>query len=123
MKISLSPLLLFILLTMMSLYISCKNDKDDEPEICDTTDMSYSNDIAPIIESNCSSGCHNGSNPASGFLLSSYDDLKLKVDEGRLLGAIKRQPGFSAMPKDRNPLSNCNISKIEAWVLQGAINN
>ncbi len=114
---------IFVIAVLAFLAIqSCKKDEDTTPE-CNTMNVSFSQDILPIIESNCFNGCHNGSNPNSGFTLETYNDVKKKVDEGRLVGAVKRDPGFVPMPFNKAPLSDCDQSLIEAWVNQGAPNN
>jgi len=101
---------------------ACKKDENTTPE-CDTANVSFSQDILPILENNCFNGCHSGNNPSSGFTLETYNDVKKKVDDGRLLGAVKHEPGFVAMPLNRAPISDCNQSLIEAWISQGAPNN
>lgn len=112
-----------LILTLALLVVqACKKDKDLSPQ-CDTANVSFSQDILPILENNCFNGCHNGSNPNSGFLLETYNDVKKKVDDGRLLGAVKQEPGFVAMPLNRAPINACQQSLIEAWINQGAPNN
>jgi hypothetical protein len=94
---------------------------DDE---CVTEAMSYKNDILPILkDKGCTaSSCHNGSNPALGDL-NGYATLKVLADANRLLGAIKHEANFSAMPKGGSKMGDCEISKIEAWVNQGKKDN
>ncbi len=103
------------------LWAGCK--KEEGPEVCDTSAVSFSADVMPIIKSNCFSGCHNGSSPTGGFKLETYQDVKAKVDQGRLVGAVTHQPGFVPMPFNRQPLSQCEQDLIAAWVAQGALNN
>lgn len=95
---------------------------DGDSGACDTTNMSFSMDIQPIFNTNCT-GCHGGSNPQAGINLSNYSGVSNVLSANRLLGAIKHQAGFTAMPPSGNPLSTCKIDQIEAWVNQGAKNN
>lgn len=108
-------------LILMLCVSSCK--KDPDPSNCDTTAVSFSADIQPIIEQNCYNGCHSGANPTSGFLLTSYSAVKLKVDDGRLFGAVDHQAGFVAMPQIGSKLSDCNLDLIKTWIDDGAPNN
>lgn len=104
----------------------CSNDDDmpdPDPGDCDAENVSFSADIMPILQANCFNGCHSGSSPMSGFTLTTYSDVKAKVDEGRLYGAVAREPGFVEMPQDSPPLSDCNVEKIGAWIDEGAMNN
>ena len=112
----------FATMALLSLlaFAACSTEDDD---VCQTENMSFSEDIFPIIESNCFTDCHNGSAPTSGFTLENYADVKVKVDQGRLVGAVTRQPGFVAMPYNLGPLPSCEKDQIAAWVAQGALDN
>lgn len=89
---------------------------------CDTTAVSYSGFIAPLFSTFCA-GCHSGGNPSGGILLNSYNGVKAVALNGRLLGAISWSPGFKSMPDGGNKLTDCSISKIQAWINDGAPNN
>jgi hypothetical protein len=90
--------------------------------VCDTTTVTYSGTIAPIISTNCLS-CHSASNPSAGFSLSNYEQVKPYAQGGILLGVVQHSSGFQAMPKGGNKLATCDINKIMAWVNRGAPNN
>jgi len=108
-------------LILMLCVSSCK--KDPDPSNCDTTSVSFSADIQPIIEQNCFGGCHNGVTPVGGFLLTTHAGVKAKVDDGRLFGAVDHQAGFVAMPQSGSKLSDCNLDLIKAWIDDGALDN
>jgi len=113
-------LLIFILLVGI---LSCTNDNQEEfynATECDTSDITFSATIKPIIDNNCKS-CHQAGS-ASGILLVSYSDIKTRVDDGSLMGAIKHQSGYSPMPQG-GKLDDCTISKLDAWINNGALNN
>ena len=38
----------------------------------------------------------------------------------KLIGAIKHEPGFVAMPQSGGKLEDCDIEKMEAWIAAGA---
>ncbi|MBK8444459.1 MAG: DUF11 domain-containing protein [Sphingobacteriales bacterium] len=101
-----------------ALNLTCTPDTDT----CPTDNMSFSQDIAPILSSNCGA-CHSTAAHLGNVILDTYTGVKSKVDEGSLLGAIKHQSGFSAMPPSGTMLPECDITKIEAWINQGALNN
>lgn len=110
-------------LLMFFAVVSFSACDDDEPEVCDTSDVSFSAVILPIVEQNCFTGCHNGSNPTAGFALETYEQIKNSVDLGGFLGSIRHEEGFTAMPLNKDPLPDCDISKIAAWIDQGALDN
>ncbi|MCF8238401.1 MAG: hypothetical protein K9I85_09625 [Saprospiraceae bacterium] len=89
---------------------------------CATSGMSYGNDIRPILTSSCT-GCHSGSAPQGGIDLNAYSSVVSLAQNGKLLGAVKHEPGFVAMPPAGNGLSECAISKVQAWIEQGMLNN
>ena len=106
-----------------SLLLSSCGEDEPKPMTCDTSNVSFSGVILPIIEQNCFNGCHSGANPSSGFTLESYADVKVKVDDGRLGGAVQRKPDFGAMPLNMDPLPVCEVDQIIAWIDQGAQDN
>lgn len=108
-------------------FVSCKYDVEQElngiATPCDTTNVTYSITIRGIINNYGCLTCHSGPTPTGSFKLETYENVKAKVDDGRLLGAINHWPGFIPMPQDRPKMSDCDISKVEAWVKAGAPNN
>ncbi len=104
--------------------IRCTSDNEKEYYgglDCDTLQVSYSQVIDPILDRNCNA-CHFTGSNGTGVSLENYADVKKVVDNGRLLGAIKHEPGFAPMPQGGD-LDDCSISKIEAWVNKGAPND
>lgn len=103
----------------------CYFDKEDQlypistGTGCDTTNVTYSASIKTIFDNNCAmSGCHDAQTKSFGYDLSDYNG-SVASTQGRLLGAINHQNGFSAMPKGMAKLSDCDISKITAWINAG----
>ena len=85
---------------------------------CDSTDVSFSNIVQPIIASHCQ-GCHSGSVPSGGIDLADYNGVKTVADNGTLLGAISWESGFENMPQGGDQLSDCSIAKIKSWLDDG----
>ena len=103
---------------------SCYYDVEEElyPGGCETINLSYSQDIVPILENNCLS-CHNQASNFGNVTLEGYDNVLLFVTNGELLGSIKHESGFSPMPQNAAQLVECDIEKIETWIADGAPNN
>jgi len=108
--------------------LACSSDSEPVPEkdfLCDTDSVTYSGTIVPILEANCYT-CHDANNAstfADGILLEGYENLMVQVNKGRLLGALKHQPGFTAMPRNLPQLPDSTICKIEVWIAAGALDN
>ncbi|MCX6295248.1 MAG: hypothetical protein NTX97_04120 [Bacteroidetes bacterium] len=115
-----------ILFFCLLLLFSCENKKADPQPIenlqsfCVSFDsVSYSQNVEPIINSNCNS-CHQ---PGTGSpFTNTYSNLKLIVDRGQLLGVITSDPSYPMMPISKS-LDVCEIKIIKQWVLEGAKNN
>lgn len=99
-----------------------KNYICEDETTCITTDMSFNNDIRPILQNYCI-GCHGPANPGGGVILSNFSGVSVVVNNNKLLGSIRRDAGFSPMPKGGASLPQCSIDKITAWVAQGAKDN
>lgn len=89
---------------------------------CDTTDISYSKQILPILQDNCYT-CHQGSNPPSGIDLSDFSVLQSHVKNGDLKSAVTHTGSVTPMPYGLPMLPSCEVNTIVAWVDQGALNN
>mgnify|MGYP001400444497 CR=1 FL=1 len=87
---------------------------------CQDTLITYTDDIAPIMASNCSiSGCHNATAKAHGIDLSSYSSVVSESTRSRFLGAIQHLPGYDAMPEGRAKLDDSDIQTISCWIEGG----
>lgn len=112
-------------LYLLIFFAGCYYDVEEElyPSLeCQTTDVTYSNQVVSIIEAACYK-CHDAEHNFGNITLEGYDNLKNYVDNGQLLGAIRHDPGFSPMPKNEPQLIECDIEKIEAWINEGAPDN
>lgn len=117
---------------MTMVYTSCYNDKADilypstsNLSNCDTTTITFTNQINPIINTYCL-GCHGSATAASigaGINLSNYNALKLYVTNGSLMNSILQNGKASPMPKSASKLDNCTITKVQIWINKGALNN
>jgi hypothetical protein len=88
---------------------------------CDTTNVTYSGTIAPLMSSNCNS-CHN-TTTGNGVNTSDYTNLKLIVTNGKLVKSVNWTAGAIQMPLGGQKLSTCSLAKISKWVNNGALNN
>ena len=87
------------------------------------TNITYSQTIQSIIGNYACLTCHSGTNPVGGFSLEGYANVKAKVDDGRLFGAINHSSGFAPMPQGMNKMNQCDLNRVKAWIDAGAPNN
>ena len=126
----------FISVFILSLFFSsCYYDNLDEmhPEgglisDCDpdTTSVTYTKDIAPIMLLNCGSdnnSCHKvASTNNKDISLANYNVVSTIIPTQLLSSITHDDPGnVSFMPKDGGILSDCKINKIKAWINQGYV--
>lgn len=92
---------------------------------CDTTNVTFSDQVTSILDNRCLS-CHSNSTAAAfggNIRLEDYADVKARVDDMRLQGSINHDPGYSPMPMGASKLDACSLSMIRVWIESGAPNN
>ncbi len=95
--------------------LSCTKESKTTP--CNVSNITYEGTIKNLFSSCAVSGCHNsGSTDGS---LANYADAKTIGLGGKLIGALKHQATFSAMPKGAAKWNDCDISKVENWIDAG----
>jgi len=115
---------ILMLLVVTSFFASCYYNNEEDllgTASCDTTNVTYSVTVKKILTDYCTS-CHSDASLQGGISLEGYDNVKKYATAGSLLGSIK-QVDYSPMPKGSSKLSDCDISKIEKWIADGALNN
>ena len=129
-----------ISLICLTCFTGCLNNVEDISESTDydPNDVSYADQIQPILTQSCGgSGCHVNSS-TSGVNVSSYDALMNSSgivygepvinpgnpDESPLVDKIEPNPQFgSRMPQGGPFLTNDEIAQIRAWIEGGAEDN
>lgn len=116
-------LILSFILVSPLFYISCTNDNVEELFPIDSvSNVSYNEDVKPILELNCYA-CHSGSTPTAGFTLETYEDVVIYVENGKLFGAINHENGYNPMPQSAAKLPDQQIEIIKQWIEEGYPNN
>jgi len=116
--------LFIFILALGMLFPSCYYDKEETlyPFLkCDTSHVTYSQTIAPILSTNCNV-CHGSANPLGGVILNSWASIQVVITNGKLIPAIDHTGPFQ-MPKGGSMLPDCTIEKIKRWITNGAPNN
>ena len=119
---------LFLSLIIMN---SCYYDNDEDlyknlqTVTCDTTNVTYSGSVAPLMQSNCVV-CHSSTSAGGGYAFDSYDAVSSVLSDGlnsRFWGSINQLSGYSPMPQGGNKFTECDLKKIEIWIKAGYPNN
>src|SRR5690348_9757239 len=109
-----------ITILFLSALLICSCYYDRESELygngnCDTTNTTYSSTIAGMISRYGCLNCHSGVSASGGFSLEGYTNVKAKVIDGKLQGAVNHTPGFSAMPQGAPKMNECDLAKMNKW--------
>lgn len=126
-KIRYIVFLLPVLLAMTSCYYD--NQEALFPQTnstCDTTSVTFSGSVVPILKNHCYL-CHSNVNAPSfggNFKLEDYTDVKYVANANLLLPAIEQNSTYlPPMPKSGSKLDDCSIATIKKWVNSGTPNN
>lgn len=113
---------------------SCYYDSMEElgylGTVCDTTAVSFSSDIQPLLDGSCLT-CHSATNAdalGGGNNMEGYDNVLNFVTAGdpsssTFYASVAWITGTSFMPKGESQLPACDINTVKAWIDQGALNN
>ncbi len=109
-------------LSLTSCYYDSEEDLYSGISTCDTTNITFSQTVQPILSQHCNI-CHNTTINNGGVITDNYNDLINPVNSGIFWKAINHEPGAIPMPFNGQKLSDCDLSKIKVWINQGAPNN
>jgi hypothetical protein len=93
---------------------------------CDTTNVTYSATIGPLISQRCLPACHSATTYAAAggnVNLDGYNNVKIFAGNGRLLGAVTHSQGYVPMPNDNSTLTACQVAYFRVWIRAGFANN
>jgi hypothetical protein len=89
---------------------------------CDTSSVTFSQDIKAIIGQNCE-GCHNGVSASGGLNLAGHTNIAASALTGSLMDRVERPSGDALLMPPGAPLSDCDQNKLRIWIAEGAPNN
>jgi hypothetical protein len=115
--------IIFAIIIASILLNSCYRDSEESlyrfTTSCDTTNVTYSAVIIPILSANCLS-CHTGVGASGNVQLDTYAGVKTVADNGKLVNSVTYVS--KGMPTS-GKMDNCSVNKIVAWVNKGALSN
>jgi len=115
-----------LLMAGASLFTGCYYDKEENlypgTANCDTTGVTFSGTVLPLIQTNCYA-CHSQAAGQGGIILEGHANVVIRVNDGKLIGAVSHASGFTPMPQNGQKLADCDIKRIQTWINAGAPNN
>lgn len=118
------PALISLISFLILIAIACKHSPDeiakpldpgDTTKACDSVNVTFNGSVSSIIQAKCVD-CHNSTLTGGNIDLTKYTDIARISVSGQLMGAIEHRSGFSAMPKNGNKLTVCEIAQIRRWI-------
>ena len=105
---------LFAIIVGIGCLVACRSSQSTQP-ITPATEVTYNGQVRSIMNNYCVT-CHAGEDPASGFALTSYEEVRKQAEKGELLFRINSRkypmPKGGLMPKNQRLL-------LQAWADQG----
>ncbi len=107
-----------------TLMVSCvSNNEEDLPKNlggCDSLSVTYTKDISVMISSSTCLSCHSAQTANGGIILETYHDVSGHAEKMLTsLSWLPNEPAARYMPPGGPKFSECNISKIRAWIAAG----
>jgi hypothetical protein len=107
------PIFFMLLLSCFIHSAGCTYEKPRDliPVACDTTALTYNEQLKPLIDQNCAlPACHGGSqNPP----LTNYAQVSSRIERIRVRALVQQ-----TMPPS-GPLGSCSSQKISKWIERG----
>lgn len=109
-----------------TLFTGCYYDKEENlypgTAACDTANVTFSGTVLPLIQTNCYA-CHSQAAGQGGIILEGHANVVVRVNDGKLIGAVSHASGFTPMPQNGQKLADCDIKRIQTWINAGSPNN
>ena len=101
--------------------VSCKKDMTPLPNLDCADTISYSQQVQPFIDLNCTtSGCHDAS-ASGGYNLTTHSGVSNNA--AIILSAINHDSGTTPMPMGGSKLPDSTIQQFDCWISQGKLDN
>jgi hypothetical protein len=120
--------ILFLLIA--GLIAGCYYDNEEYlyPKVdkgCDTTGVTFSKSILPILQTNCYNchGARENANLGKGINLEDFNILKQRIGTGEFYSSVVQDNTVLPMPQNGAKLDTCAIRKIKIWIDKGALDN
>lgn len=118
-----TPYTYLICLCTLVLYANCTTNTLDEGDLTDLPPIveavTYDDDVAPIINTNCV-GCHSGPSANAGLQLDGYANVRAAAEQGNLVNRINNasnpMPPSGQLPPETRQI-------IDQWVADGFLEN
>ena len=100
-------------------FSGCEKNVEEDHEInpvdCSVVKAYYTENVAPILSSNCI-GCHSGSTASAGLHLDSYTSVYSEIKSGNVWDRVTRVQGSNGfMPQGGQKLSNANLDILQTF--------
>jgi hypothetical protein len=108
---------LFMCISFSGCEKNVEEDLEDKTEDCTEVETYYTENVAPILESNCT-GCHSGPTPRAGLSLDSYSVVFIAINSGDVWDRVNRNSSGDdlLMPQYGQKLSQPDLDILQIFV-------
>ena len=108
-----------ITLLLCICFSGCEKNVEEDHESntvdCSVVKAYYTENVAPILSSNCI-GCHSGSTASAGLHLDSYTSVYSAIKSGDISARVNRNSGDNGfMPQGGQKLSQPNLDTLQTF--------
>ena len=109
-----------ITLLLCICFSGCEKNVEEDHEIktvdCSAVETYYTENVAPILSSNCT-GCHSGSTPKGDLSLDSYESVYPAIKSGNVRDRVNRNSSGDVllMPQGGQKLSDANLDILQKF--------
>ena len=108
-----------ITLLLCICFSGCEKNVEEDTENnfvdCSVVKAYYTENVAPILSSNCI-GCHSGSTASAGLHLDSYTSVYSAIKSGDISARVNRNSGDNGfMPQGGQKLSQPNLDTLQTF--------
>ncbi len=94
-------------------FSGCEKNVEEDHVDCSAVETYYTENVAPILSSNCI-GCHSGTTAAAGLALDSYTSVYSEIKSGNVLDRVNRSSDDNLlMPQYGQKLSTANLDILQ----------
>ena len=107
-----------VIIILFILFQGCEKNVgesiDDEKTDCSQVQSYFTESVLPVLELNCI-GCHSGTSPSAGLLLTNYSEVSPSSVVGSVLDRINRDEGQSGLMPPYSKMSEEHISVFQQF--------
>ena len=121
-------ILAILLILFIATITNCYYDSEEQlyPNLstpCQDTIVTFSGTVTQILHPclDCHSNSAAGNGEGRGIKLENYEDVKIVIQNGQLMRAVRHESEYPMPPQGKLP--DCEIEQLQKWIDNDALKN